>query len=199
MRENIYRNIAQNRIIEKYLFFSETKYYESDKNRGKRRKRSRRRQQQQRHSIDTSFIELASLSLVSSITASKQHGRPQSRASDTENWLSLTSDWKRKKIPQPNPPKRHLRKTASLPIYTATTICQKKTDYGCCSKNSSEMNLISENTNIGDSRSISISQDFIENGSGGNNCTFLPLDAELLPKYPRFGKKISLKSFSRKS
>ena len=141
---------------------------------------------------------MASLSLVSSITASKQHGRPQSRASDTENWLSLTSDWKRKKIPQPNPPKRHLRKTASLPIYTASTICQKKTDYGCCSKNSSEMNLISENTNIGDSRSISISQDFIENGSGGNNCTFLPLDAELLPKYPRFGKKISVKSFSRK-
>ena len=54
------------------------------------------------------------------------------------------------------------------------------------------MNLISENTNIGDSRSISISQDFIENGSGGNNCTFLPLDAELLPKYPRLGKKNSV-------
>ena len=57
------------------------------------------------------------------------------------------------------------------------------------------MNLISENTNIGDSRSISISPDFIENGSGGNNCTFLPLDAELLPKYPRFGKKIPWNHF----
>ena len=70
-----------------------------------------------------------------------------------------------------------MRKTASLPIYTAT-ICQKKTDY-CCS-NSTEINVISKNNG-------GISQDFTENGGGGPHRTFLPLDTELLPKYPRFG------------
>ena len=110
---------------------------------------------------------------MTSITASaSKHGRPQSRASDTENWLSLTTDRKRKKIP---PPKRHLRKTASLPIYSATTICQKKTDY-CCSNSE---NVIPKNNGI--------SQDFFTENGGGAHRSFLPLDAELLPKYPRFG------------